>query len=127
MERLIFVGTTLVGFLFGSMLVSVLSAAMVDLQMTRKDRAGKMRTLRQYLSESKATPKISVLVTKQVEQRLSVQARLEEQDVAALPLLSHALRVQLRFDTTKPHLQCHPLFRLWINLDSACMQRVCYE
>jgi len=127
LERLVFVLSTMVGFLFGSTLISSLSAAMIDFQMAKKDRLVKMRTLRRYLRENLVSQQMAVAVTKQVEQRLSKPERLNEGEVPALGCLSGTLRMLLKFETTRPHLLSSPVFRLWVGLDLQCMQRVCTE
>uniref|UniRef100_A0A7S2PCK3 Ion transport domain-containing protein n=1 Tax=Zooxanthella nutricula TaxID=1333877 RepID=A0A7S2PCK3_9DINO len=126
-ERLVFVFATMMGFLFGSVLVSLLSAGIIDFRISRRDKIVKMRTLRRYLAESNAKSCIARAVTKQVEQRLSIQDKLDERDVHALKLLSRDLLSQLRFGMSKACFEGHPLFRLWIRIDLKCVQRVCDE
>jgi len=126
-ERMVFVLTMMIGFLFGSTLVSMLSAAMMDYQMMKKDITMKLRLLRQYLRENEVPALVSVLVQKQVEQRLQERERLNEHDVNALGLLSVTLRSQLRFEIQQPHLTGHPLFRLWISMDIKLMHRTCMK
>jgi len=125
LERFVFVLAMMVGFLFGSTLVSTLSAAMMDYQMMQKDKNHKIRTLRQYLRENDVDPTVALPVQKQVVQRLAQREKLEEKDVPALSLLSVALRTSLRFAIQKPPLMHHPMFRLWIGIDEVMMQRVC--
>lgn len=126
-ERVVFVLTMMIGFLFGSTLVSMLSAAMMDYQMMQKDITLKLRLLRQYLRQNEVPALVSVLVQKQVEQRLQERERLAENDVCALGLLSVALRAQLRFEIQRPHITRHPLFRLWTGMDERLMHRTCMK
>lgn len=126
-ERIVFVLTMMIGFLFGSTLVSMLSAAMMDYQMMQKDMTLKLRMLRQYLRENEVPAGIAVLVQRQVEQRLQERERLDENDVVALSVLSAALRSQLRFEIQRPDLSRHPVFRLWIGMDTKLMHRTCMK
>jgi len=125
LERLVFVAAMLVGFLFGSTLISSLSAAMMDYQMRHKDRRDKLRGLRQYLRENEVEQRVAMPVQKQVEQRLLQQDPLSEAEVPALQLLSSALRVQLRFEIQRAALSTHPMLSLWIRLDTPWMQATC--
>mmetsp|Transcript_74658 Transcript_74658/g.228436 ORF Transcript_74658/g.228436 Transcript_74658/m.228436 type:complete len:950 (-) Transcript_74658:81-2930(-) len=127
LERCVFVLAMMVGFLFGSMLVSMMSASMMDYRMMQKDKKHKIRTLRQYLRENEVSPYVAMPVQKQILQRLSHRDKLEEKDVPALALLSVALRSSLRFAIQRSHLMHHPMFRLWIDIDKAMVQRVCME
>mmetsp|Transcript_74659 Transcript_74659/g.228446 ORF Transcript_74659/g.228446 Transcript_74659/m.228446 type:complete len:998 (-) Transcript_74659:114-3107(-) len=125
LERLVFVLAMMVGFLFGSTLVSTLSAAMMDYQMMHKDRRDKLRTLRQYLRENEVDQRVALPVQKMVEQRLMQHEALSESEVPALQLLSTALRVQLRFEIQRAALSTHPMLSLWIRLDTPWMQATC--
>eukprot|EP00429_Kryptoperidinium_foliaceum_P059640 CAMPEP_0176093774 /NCGR_PEP_ID=MMETSP0120_2-20121206/46988_1 /TAXON_ID=160619 /ORGANISM="Kryptoperidinium foliaceum, Strain CCMP 1326" /LENGTH=945 /DNA_ID=CAMNT_0017427709 /DNA_START=53 /DNA_END=2887 /DNA_ORIENTATION=- len=127
LERIVYVAAMLFGFIFGSVLVSLMSAAMMDYQMMRKGRTMKLRTLRQYLQENNVPAFVAIPVQKQVEQRLSRREAIAEGDVAALGLLSAALRAQLRFEIQRPHLSRHPLFRLWTDIDAKLMHRTCMQ
>jgi len=126
-ERAFFVVSMFCGFFFGSTLVSMLSAAMMDYRMMQKDKTMKLRQLRRYLQENEVNSGIAVRVQKQVEQRLSLTECLSEEDVAVLHLLSTTLRSQLRFEIVSPNLTRHPLFRLWTTMDAMLMQRVCAQ
>eukprot|EP00429_Kryptoperidinium_foliaceum_P001059 CAMPEP_0176007562 /NCGR_PEP_ID=MMETSP0120_2-20121206/3297_1 /TAXON_ID=160619 /ORGANISM="Kryptoperidinium foliaceum, Strain CCMP 1326" /LENGTH=736 /DNA_ID=CAMNT_0017340327 /DNA_START=1 /DNA_END=2211 /DNA_ORIENTATION=+ len=121
------VASMMFGFLFGSMLVSMMSASMMDYHMMQKDRISKLRMLRRYLSDNKVSAHTAVHVQKQVEQRLKVKERLNEGDVAALQLLSTSLRSQLCFEIQRPHISRLPVFAIFIDMDVKLMQRVCAE
>mmetsp|Transcript_6973 Transcript_6973/g.19731 ORF Transcript_6973/g.19731 Transcript_6973/m.19731 type:complete len:1033 (+) Transcript_6973:80-3178(+) len=126
-ERWVYICAMMCGFLFGSTLVSTLSAAMMEYQMMQKETTMKLRLLRKYLRENNVEPQVAVPVQKQVEQRLNERDALSEGDVEALRLLSTALRSQLRFEIQRACLTRHPLFRLWTSLDIRWMQRTCMQ
>merc|ERR1719330_364228 len=67
-ERLFYVLAMMVGFLFGSSLVSSLSASMVDYQMMQKDKTSKMRALRQYLQENGVDASVALPVQRQIKE-----------------------------------------------------------
>jgi len=126
-ERVFSVLATMIGFLFGSTLVSSLSAAMVDYQMSKKDKVAKMRSLRCFLQQHHVTPRLSTLVTRQAEGRLAMPETMREADVPALALLSATLRAELKMAIMRPHLELHPVFSLWLSIDEEAMQRICFE
>jgi len=126
-ERLLFAFVMMTAFLFGSALVSLLSARVIDFRMSRRDKETKLRTVRRYLVESNTHHHIALAIIKQAQQRLSIQAKLNESDVPALKLLSRALISQLRFDISRASFECHPLFRFFISLEETSMQRMCSE
>jgi len=108
-ERLFNVVCLITGLLLGSSLISTLSANMVELQMTNKDRTQKMRTLRQYLQENPVPTHVSVAVTQQVTERMRERKRLTEPQVPALEMLSASLFAELRFEIVRPTLIKHSL------------------
>jgi len=126
-ERIFSVLATMIGFLFGSTLVSSLSAAMVDYQMSKKDKVTKMRSLRRFLLQHQVVPRLSTLVTRQAENRLALPEHLREADVPALALLSATLRAELQMEIVRPHMDSHPLFSLWLSVDEVAMRRLCFE
>merc|ERR1719203_2148100 len=100
---------------------------MIDYQMMQKDKNSKIRALHQYLRENQVGVHLAVPVQKQAEDRLQGRQRLAESDVQVLSVLSSALRQELRFAIQRPHLERHPLFRLWMALDLAAMERACFK
>merc|ERR1719188_44159 len=115
----------MIGFLLGSALISSLSAALMDFQLSQKDKTHKLRILRRYLIENNVDARISVPVNQQVVQRLWQRPPLQEEDVPALTMLSYALRSQLRYEMRGPHMQQHALFRLFANVDIGTLQSIC--
>merc|ERR1719343_1767956 len=106
----------MLGFLFGSLLIASLSAAIVDYQMMQKDKNQKLRALRQYLLERQVEGSLATPVQKQALERLARQDRLQWKEVALLEMISARLRHRLHFSVLKAHLIRHPLLRLWIFL-----------
>eukprot|EP00449_Zooxanthella_nutricula_P007959 CAMPEP_0198505896 /NCGR_PEP_ID=MMETSP1462-20131121/11325_1 /TAXON_ID=1333877 /ORGANISM="Brandtodinium nutriculum, Strain RCC3387" /LENGTH=76 /DNA_ID=CAMNT_0044235091 /DNA_START=8 /DNA_END=234 /DNA_ORIENTATION=+ len=71
MERFVFAFAMIIGFLFGGMLVSALSAMMMSYQLRQRDRHKAIRMLHRYLRENNVDPVIAMRVHKQIEQRLA--------------------------------------------------------
>lgn len=126
-ERLFCILCQMVGLLAGSTLVSLLSAKMVELQMTVTDHKDKFRRLRQYLRENKVERKMVFQILQQVMSRQRRMQRLTEDEVPAIRLLSESLRVELRFEIFSPHLETHPLFQLWMSMDKSMVLRLCTD
>lgn len=126
-ERAIFVLAMMLGFMFGSSVVSMLSTTMVDYRMRQKGKTRMMRMLRRYFRENSVSPHIAIPVQKQAEQQLACREPLAEGAVEALQLVSVALRSKLRFEIQRPHLLKHPAFRLWTSVNGCMMHRTCLE
>jgi len=124
-ERISNVTCLIFGLLFGSTLVSSLSATMVEFQMMRNGIRQRMRILRQYLRDNQVGVGVSLRVQKQVSERLSAKQSVTAKDVAVLDLLTLSLRAELRFEVFKMHIQCHPLFRMWGTFDENFLRRLC--
>mmetsp|Transcript_30522 Transcript_30522/g.71258 ORF Transcript_30522/g.71258 Transcript_30522/m.71258 type:complete len:1088 (-) Transcript_30522:115-3378(-) len=115
------------GLLFGSSLISSLSATMVQFQMLRNGRAQKLQMLRKYLQDNDVDLHIATLVQKQVKERLGPKEQLTDVDIPELALLSSSLRLELRLEIYKPHVTVHPLFALWHRIDPSSFKRFCAE
>jgi len=115
------------GLIFGSTLVSTLSASMVDHQITKKDQIQRLRKLRRFLSDNNISRSVATLVQQQAKERLAMQARIQEEDVSALKLLSSSLRTTLRYEMFNEHLCKHAFFRLWMDMDSNLVRDLCME
>jgi len=112
---------------FGSTLVSLLSATMVDYQMTTNDHIQRIRKLRCFLKENNISRSTAALVQQQAQERLSMTAKIQEEDVQALQLLSTSLRTTLRFERFKDHLCKHAFFRLWMDMDLGLVRTLCTD
>lgn len=126
-ERLFNVLCLLIGLTFGSTIVSSLSASMVDYQMRILDKTDKMRRLTRFLRENRVCHNTTLQVQQQAVERLNMEERLKEDDVAVLKLLSKSLRLELRHEIFGTYLNTHPLFHLWSKLDKEFIQRLCSQ
>jgi len=126
-ERIYTIVCMALGLIFGSTLVSTLSASMVDYQMTRNDQIQRLRKLRRFLRDNNISRAVAALVQQQAKERLSMQAKIQEEDVPALQLLSTALRTTLRYEMFKEHLYEHAFFRLWMAMDNLLVPELCMK
>jgi len=115
------------GLLFGSTLVSSLSAAMVQFEMLRNGRVQKMSMVRRFLRDNEVDLEVSYLVQRQIKERLRGHEKLSDKDVPALGLLSSSLLILLRQELFRPRIVSHPLFRLWASMDVQLMRRLCFH
>lgn len=123
-ERQFNIVCLLFGLIFGSTLISLLSAYMIELQHMREDQTRKLKTLQRYLLQHNLNHTTAVRVQKQVKEKLSRAKQLTEEDVPVLAMLSNSLRAQIRIESFVPHLQCYPFFRLWADLDSSALEKL---
>jgi hypothetical protein len=82
--------------LFVSSLVGALSTTMMQIKLRNEESAGRLRELRQFLSEQSINAETAVRVQKQVAERMSKKKRLTDKDVSALAHLSSSLKWTLR-------------------------------
>mmetsp|Transcript_56370 Transcript_56370/g.132168 ORF Transcript_56370/g.132168 Transcript_56370/m.132168 type:complete len:1057 (+) Transcript_56370:78-3248(+) len=115
------------GLLFGSTLISSLSATMVQFQMLRNGRAQKMQMLRKFLQDYRVDLHISFQVQKQIQDRLQSKEKLSDKDVPELRLLSASLFADLKLAMYQRHICQHALFNLWFRLDPSRFKRLCVE
>mmetsp|Transcript_21363 Transcript_21363/g.49666 ORF Transcript_21363/g.49666 Transcript_21363/m.49666 type:complete len:1070 (-) Transcript_21363:28-3237(-) len=115
------------GLLFGSTLISSLSATMVQFQMLRNGRAQKLQMLRKFLQDHKVDLHVSYLVQRQIQDRLGPKDKLSDKDVPELNLLSASLFADLQLEIFRPHVCQHSLFNLWLRMDAGRFKRFCVE
>lgn len=126
-ERGVMIFTLVLGFIFGSVFISFLSAAIVDYEMKRNAKSSSLRDLRRYLAENQVCLATYQRVVKHAEKRLRTSDRLKEGDVDALSHLSRSLITDLRLEIQWPPLRCHPLFHLYELLDEDLPRRFCND
>uniref|UniRef100_A0A7S4R8W6 Ion transport domain-containing protein n=1 Tax=Alexandrium monilatum TaxID=311494 RepID=A0A7S4R8W6_9DINO len=115
------------GLLFGCTVVSLFSAQIVQLMMSKLEKGTKMNEMRQYLRQHCVSHQLSVQVMAQATERLRDKEILRAEDVSILPYLSKMLRHQLMYETSLPHLMVHPLFSSWNAIDQESVLRLCRE
>mmetsp|Transcript_109741 Transcript_109741/g.321248 ORF Transcript_109741/g.321248 Transcript_109741/m.321248 type:complete len:998 (+) Transcript_109741:54-3047(+) len=124
-ERVFNISCLIGGLVFGSTLISSLSATMVEFQMTRKSRNDEIRKLRRFLRENQVRQSVAVCVLQQARERLFVQEKIREKDVHALQKISKSLYIELRCQMFEPHVYSHPLFLMWSSFDRGVVRHLC--
>jgi len=126
-ERVYNICCMALGLICGSTLVSILSASMVDYQMTRNDQIQRVRKLRRFLRENNISWALATHVQQQAKERLSLQAKIQEKDVPALQIISTDLRTTLRYEMFNEHLSQHAFLRLWMDMDNILVRDLCMK
>mmetsp|Transcript_53227 Transcript_53227/g.119654 ORF Transcript_53227/g.119654 Transcript_53227/m.119654 type:complete len:666 (+) Transcript_53227:2-1999(+) len=124
MERLFNTLCLVFGLIFGSALVSSLSATMMDLRDARHEQTKQIRLLRTYMVQQNIEPETMVRMQKHAMERMAHQ-RLKDEDVPALQYLSASLQAELRWASFRPNLVTHAFFRLVEMLDSETIHKLC--
>jgi len=125
-ERIYNIVLLLLGLVVGSTCVSLVSAEIIKYTVTKRDQAILMETLWRYMSQNTIHPRLRVRIMGQVNERLVERlAQLSEEDVQALGLLSVSLRQELCYATRLPHLRLHPLFQMWISIETEAIHQLC--
>lgn len=110
-ERAFYVFCLPVGLTASSMLVSTMSATMVESHMVIADQKQKLRLLRRYLHHNHVKATLNRAIQLQASRRLHQNQPLIENDVLALSVLTARLQCELRFEILGWPLLMHPLFR----------------
>jgi len=126
-ERVFNIVLLLFGLIFGSTIVSFISALTLQVMMSKRDQTQKLSLLRKYINQNSIHPSLAARVQQQVMERMEVTRQLTEDDVHILSMLSSSLRLELIFQTRRPHILTHPLFRLWMELDVSAVKLLCVE
>jgi len=124
-ERVFNVFCLVIGALFGSTLVSSLSAMMIKWQMMKMDRVSKVNLVCKFLRQHEVHSQLAVQVENQVNQRLTHSKQLTFQDVPELELLSSTLRESMFVEIFGRHISAYPLFGLWFVVDKPVYQDLC--
>lgn len=124
-ERAFNIVCLLFGLLFGSSLVSLLSAFIIQLQDLRSEETKVLAQLRKFLRQNTFDRGTVIQVQKQVKERIGRQKRLHDKEVKGLEMISNSLRSQLKIESFAPLVNRHPLFRLWGEVESTAVEYLC--
>jgi len=102
----LFFGLATYSFFLGSITGAIVSAQRDAAARVKQDEA-----LQRYLCENAATLDVSNLIVKFVREQRCACTPLTEEDVDLLQDLPPSLRLQLRYEVRKQHVEPHPLFR----------------
>jgi len=126
-ERCFNIFCLIVGLLVGAMLISQLTASLVQWRMATQEQIARMNLLRQFLRENQIALILSNRVLRQVKERSASQKRLTEKDVPALSLLSANLRRELRYNAFGEKLNSHALLASWAWVDGPVHRALCFK
>lgn len=125
-ERIFNVVAMLTGLICGTSLVACLSAQMVDVIISRKQRTTYTKELRQYLCENHVNKNLALAATRQAQERLiASKHKLNSQDVFLLNELSATLRQKIHWEVCHSCVLSQPLFGTLMCLDMKGMQNLC--
>lgn len=125
LERVLSVVSIMFGLLFGSSIISQLSAMMVKMQIQQQEKSAKVLNLRKFLSQQQISPSFAHQVERVLLDRLSVSHRLREQDVEALELLPAHVQAQIKECMFVSHLVRHQLLRQLPACSPTFMRALC--
>jgi len=117
----------IIGLLFGSMIISVLSGHIMQFILLRREQTRTLDTLRRFLRQSSITPSLAVRLQRQVIERMSEEVPIRIEDVPAFTMLSSALHRELQHETHMPFLLSHPAFKLCAEVDRSLAELLCEE
>jgi len=115
-ERIFTIIATLTGVIFGGTLVSLLSAALIELKEMNQERSSKVRVLQEYLMQHEVDMGVRIRALSQAWTRLQHPSLLAEDDVQAISALSPPMQKELMFCVFSQHVLSHGLFRAWKTL-----------
>lgn len=126
-ERAFNVFCMILGFTAGTLIISSVSARMVEYQTWQRDKVQPLRRLRRYLIEVRVDATLAAMTLRQARERLNARRPLTPEDVPVLQLLSSGLRKELHTSLCIQPLLQHPLFRLWSVADEMWFGSLCSE
>jgi len=124
-ERVLSVVLMLVGLLFGSTLVSSLSATLIGIQMRASEHSKLARDIDRYLHQHQVSLNTANLVRKSALSRLTRPKKLMESDIPTLRQLPAGLLLDLKLGIYQKHLMKYPFFRLISSLTPEILPDLC--
>eukprot|EP00746_Dinoflagellata_sp_MGD_P095417 gnl/MRDRNA2_/MRDRNA2_38231_c0_seq1.p1 gnl/MRDRNA2_/MRDRNA2_38231_c0~~gnl/MRDRNA2_/MRDRNA2_38231_c0_seq1.p1 ORF type:complete len:1059 (-),score=136.93 gnl/MRDRNA2_/MRDRNA2_38231_c0_seq1:114-3290(-) len=126
-ERIYNILCLFIGLVVSAIVVSQLSAKLVQLQTANREKIKQVQDVRRFLHTYRIDRTLRRHIEAQVLERLKADKRLVEQDVPALSLLSTKLVKDLRIELFHSILLQHHLFLTWAHMDPSLTENICYE
>lgn len=115
-ERIFAVCILLMAMITFSSFVSMLTTSMAELRKISSNESRQFWLLRRYLRDWCVPKRVALRIERYLEYAYQRQKlRVQERDIYLLRLLSEPLREELRHETLKVHVSCHPLFSTCLN------------
>lgn len=125
--RLFSIVCVILGFFVGSLVISQLSAHMVEFRTQQLDKVEKLQNLQRYLHENGVSPTLVIKTVAQARQRLYTKRMLTTQETTALDVLSSGLRREIHAHTCMQPLLGHSLFHALAGIDLGWVLQLCAE
>lgn len=127
-ERIFAVILLVFALLFFSSFLSSITAAMTQLRQLNYATNRQFSLLRRLLKERQVSQDLSARIRQYLEHRIKAErARVQEQDVGILALLSEPLHRDLQEQTHKPILCKHPFFDQYCRVAPHAMRHLCQD
>mmetsp|Transcript_43579 Transcript_43579/g.100413 ORF Transcript_43579/g.100413 Transcript_43579/m.100413 type:complete len:1128 (+) Transcript_43579:92-3475(+) len=110
MENLYITCFILFSLIFGSTLISSLAAMLMELEVSSRERAYAIQTLRAYLYQNHIKASLAVRIEDEIRDGLASEKRFSEADVPSLSLLSSKIRAELWVNVYGPQLLASRIF-----------------
>jgi len=127
LERAYTIVLMVCGLLYGSTIISLFSAQVMQMVVLRQDQSALKINLRTYLRQNLVSNHLSAQVIRQASNRCKEQKMLHEMDVRALEYLTASLRNDLRKEIRMPDLRSHPLFEAWSQISEEGISMLCCQ
>mmetsp|Transcript_10689 Transcript_10689/g.24328 ORF Transcript_10689/g.24328 Transcript_10689/m.24328 type:complete len:1116 (-) Transcript_10689:31-3378(-) len=126
-ERCFNILCLILGLLCGTALVSTLSAGLVDIQISSRDKNEKLKLLRRFLRQHAVGARLTTQVQRYIIERLGKRDLVTEEEVTSLRLLPSFVLLELHFEICRPSTRTHPLMFLWADMAKMSAMRFCRD
>jgi len=124
-ERVFNVMCLLLGMVFFSHTISMLSSKMTSIKIAEQHKEEQLHTLRRFLRQNGVSHSLSVRLHREVAERMSASKKvLHINEIKVIHLISLQLQTQLRQELCGRHLLHHPLFQLCARVDELMIQNM---
>jgi len=114
------------GFIFTSVMISSLLAAVMDYQDRNRQRSEKLKTLRQFLLQHNVDSTLSLTLQREAKERIFTNKRLSEQDVTALYLISPLKRSELWYSIYRHRIADNAFIRTVNIVTGEVIKEICF-
>lgn len=127
LERLFSIAVMIFGLLFGSTIVSSVSATLISSQIRAGERAQRTHNLEVYLKQNRVGTMLSYQVRKVATAGMRRPDVLLEKDVDAVNFLPNSMKDELRYAVFQANLQKHKFFTAVAAIDSVSARVLCCD
>lgn len=124
-ERVYNVVILFIGLILGTSLIATITAMITQYRMHLESTSKDFRMLQSYLTQSGASPGLSMAIKKQVLDKLRLKAKVKAGEVRYLAWSANSLQEALWCQVCMAHLQLHPFWSAWGRVNVACLASFC--